>query len=299
MPANEPEPAPKIRFRRVAVAAAVCVAAAGGALSPVPAQQAAEPKALAIGTVVRDCDDCPDMVLLPAGSFRMGSPEDEADRVYDEGPQRAVRFAAPLFVSRTEITFAQWQACVAGGGCADNPQPGDNGWGRGNRPVIGLNYGDAMSYAAWLSAKTGKPYRLLSEAEWEYAARAGTTTRFHWGDGFGGGEANCDGCGSEWDNEKTAPVASVAPNAFGLHDMPGNTWEWTSDCYRPSYKGAPRSAEPRTAANCRKRVVRGGAWNDDPTYLRSATRNWQRPTRRDKYNGGVRVARPAVQADAR
>ena len=144
-------------------------------------------------------------------------------------------------MSKYELTFADWDACVAGGGC-NGYKPVDQGWGRGQQPVINVNWDDAQHYVAWLSQVTGKTYRLLTEAEYEYATRAGTTTTYPWGDDIklnGQAMANCDGCGSKWDDKQTAPVGSFAPNKFGLYDMVGNVFEWTEDCVHKNYNGAP------------------------------------------------------------
>ena len=139
-------------------------------------------------------------------------------------------------------------------------------------PVIFVGWDDAQAYVAWLSRMTGKTYRLLSEAEWEYAARAGTTTAYSWGDEIGKNNANCNDCGSQWDNTKTAPVGSFAPNSFGLHDMHGNLWEWVEDCYRHDYNGAPADGSAWTTGICSSSVARGGSWFDGPRVLRSASR---------------------------
>jgi len=252
------------------------------------------------GDTFRDCDDCPEMVVLPAGSFVMGSPAGEEGRDSDEGPLRTVQIGYQFAVGKYEVTWAQWEACVADGGC-DNAGPlgagGDNGWGRGNRPVINVSWNDAEAYAQWLSRTTGERYRLLSEAEWEYAARGVTTptaasTRFSWGDGDpvctrgarnGAVFRPCEGRGTE-------PVGFSAANAFGLHDMHGNVWEWTQDCYVDSYSGAPTDGSARIVSECSRRVLRGGSWNGYPQNLRSADRNWLNPTYRVNYIG-FRVAR--------
>jgi formylglycine-generating enzyme required for sulfatase activity len=128
-------------------------------------------------------------------------------------------------VSKFDVTFADWDTCVSVGGCPQEGRAGDAGWGRGTRPVIYVSWGDAQTYVAWLSRMTGKAYRLLNEAEWEYAARAGSTTAYFWGEEFGKDHANCNGCGSQWDNRQTSPVESFKPNEFGLHDMAGNVWQ--------------------------------------------------------------------------
>ena len=206
----------------------------------------AEP--LRVGSNFRDCNDCPEMVVVPAGT--------------------------PFAVGKYEVTFAEWEACVAGGGCGGY-SPDDEGWGRGRRPVINVSWEDVQAYVRWLSEQTGEAYRLLSEAEWEYAVRAGTTTHYTWGDEIGRNRANCDGCGSGWDNKQTAPVGSFAANAFGLHDVHGNVWEWTQDCWE---------------GDCSVRVLRGGSWDLKPRDLRVAYRYTHAVWIRYDYNG-VRVAR--------
>jgi formylglycine-generating enzyme required for sulfatase activity len=221
---------------------------------------------------MRDCAECPAMVLVPAGEFTMGSPPDEPDRFNDEGPQRAVKIAAPFWVGKYEVTFGEWDACVAAGGCRTKP----NDWGRDNRPVVNLSWNDAKEYVGWLSQKTGKTYRLLSEAEWEYAARAGTKTPFSLpapggsDDIAGKGLANCNGCGRA--SRKTAPAGSFKANEFGLYDTAGNVWEWVEDCWHDSYDGAPPHGSAWVNYDCSMRVLRSGAWNVEPRYLRSAQR---------------------------
>lgn len=238
--------------------------------------------------VFRDCAECPEMVVVPAGSFTMGSPLGEKDRDSDEGPQRNVTIGSSLAVGRYEVTFAEWDACVAGGGCAH--QPSDRGWGRGTRPVIDVNWNDAQAYVAWLSRRTGQRYRLLSEAEWEYAARAGTASRHWWGDDIGRNNANCYGCGSPWDGKQTAPVGSFKANPFGLHDMHGNVLEWVEDCSANTHNGAPSDGSARTGGNCEFRVLRSGSWNYAPRNLRSARRRIMPTVTRFDYVG-FRVAR--------
>ncbi len=235
----------------------------------------AEAKALANlpppGTTFRDCGSCPEMVVVPAGSFRMGSPASEEGRQYDEGPVRLVTMASPFAVGKYEVTFSEWESCVEDGGCG-RMNPDDAGWGRGTRPIINVSWWDAKKYARWLSSKTGERYRLLSESEWEFAARAGSQTRYAWGDEIGHNRANCSGCGSNWDGASTAPVGSFAPNAFGLHDMHGNVWEWVEDCYFDSYAGAAADGAPRWQDNYYYRSVRGGSAKQGPKNVRSAVR---------------------------
>ena len=225
--------------------------------------------------IIQDCPQCPQMVYIPTGSFRMGDIQGGGD--YDEKPVHRVSVKAFL-MSATEVTFAEWEACVAAGGCSHKPS--DQSWGRGSRPVINVSWEDVQQYVKWISTKAGEQYRLPSEAEWEYAARAGNETKYSWGDSIGNNKTNCDGCGSRWDNSQTAPVASFAANAFGLYDMHGNVWEWTQDCWNGSYKGAPSNNTAWLSGECSRRVLRGGSWYNGPDYLRSANR--------DKSSVGVR-----------
>jgi formylglycine-generating enzyme required for sulfatase activity len=195
----------------------------------------------------------------------MGSPASERGRYVDEGPRHRVTFAQPFAVSRFAATFDEWDACLADGGC-NGVRPGDNGWGRGRRPVIKVSWDDAKAYVAWLARKTGRPYRLLSEAEHEYATRAGTTTPFWTGSTISTKQAN-------FNSQKSAPVDEYGPNPWGLYQLRGNVREWTEDCYRDGYKGAPTDGGPWSAAGCTKHVLRGGSWNFElATLLRSAAR---------------------------
>ena len=249
-------------------------------------------RALKPGDTFRECanaNDCPEMVVVPAGDFMMGSPTDEEGLTNSGSPQYKVTIAASFAVSKFEVRFDEWDTCAAYGDC--DPQILDSGFGRGRKPVINVSWYDAQRYAAWLSKMTGKPYRLLSEAEWEYAARAGTKTSYSWGDEIGKGKANCLGCGSEWDGNQTAPVGSFAANAFGLHDMHGNVSEWVEDCYHANYTGAPADGSAWTAGgDCSSRILRGGGWDNSPVNLRSASRG--RGTTFIQSNSlGFRVAR--------
>lgn len=253
----------------------------------------AQAKALKPHQTFKECANCPEMVVVPAGSFTMGSPASEPERAADESPQHRVTFARPFAVGRFEVTFAQWDACVDDGGCNDYT-PSDQGWGRGRRPVVNVSWDDAQSFLAWLSKKTGKSYRLLSESEYEYATRAGTRTAYPWGDVIGKNHANCHSCGSQWDARETAPVGSFPANKFGLYDMVGNIREWTEDCYHDNYIGAPPNGSAWTlGGNCYHRVVRGGSYLLDPGFLRSASRYWFAEDYRLRYVG-FRVARTLV-----
>jgi formylglycine-generating enzyme required for sulfatase activity len=234
----------------------------------------------------RECNRCPEMVLVPKGEFVMGSPETEKDRSKAEAPQHKVTFASNLAVSRFEATFDDWKACVDARACEN---VSDHHWGRGTRPVINVSWDDAQQYVKWLSGRTGRPYRLLSEAEWEYAARAGSTTAYSWGDSIGENNANCDGCGSKWDGKQTAPAGSFKANAFGLHDMSGNVYEWVQDCGSANYDGAPADGSARSGP-CTSRVLRGGSWSYDPPGLRSAHRR-PSPANDQSSSRGFRVGR--------
>ncbi|MGH6816055.1 MAG: SUMF1/EgtB/PvdO family nonheme iron enzyme [Hyphomicrobiaceae bacterium] len=213
------------------------------------------------GRIFRDCEECPVMVVVPAGSFIMGSNDHDVEK-----PPHRVAIRQPFAVAKFEVTFAEWEACVKGGGCASNRSPSDQGWGRGQRPVIDVSWSHAKEYAAWLSAKTGKTYRLLSEAEWEYAARAGTTTKYAFGDTISTRQA-------QFSAEQTVEVGKFDPNAWGLYDMHGNVLEWCEDNWYPNYQGAPSDGSVWPGGDTSLRVVRGGSWNFViPDFLRSANR---------------------------
>jgi formylglycine-generating enzyme required for sulfatase activity len=229
------------------------------------------------GSEFNDCaDGCPAMVVVPAGAFTMGSPQSEsggdefdAGLTNRERPRHAVTLAKPFAVSKFEVTFDDWDACAAAGACPDAP----DSWGRGGMPVINVSWDDAQKYANWLSHLTGQEYRLLSEAEWEYVARAGADTRYSWGDDVGKANANCEGCGSQWDLQQTAPAGSFKPNAFGLYDMHGNVWEWVEDTWHETYEGAPTDGSAWIeGGDPSYRVIRGGAWRNESYLVRAALR---------------------------
>ncbi len=223
----------------------------------------------------------------------MGSLGTEESREEDEGPRHLVTIRSRFAVGVHEVTFAQWDACALAGGCADH-WPADQGWGRGTRPVINVNWEDAQAYVEWLSGTTGEQYRLLSEAEWEYVARAGTTTARYWGESEAGqcryenGADSFAPCPDTY--EHTAPVGSFEPNAFGLYDMLGNVSEWTADCVTDDYAGHPTNGSPSYAGDCSERVLRGGSWEDSPGLLRSANRDGFWADNR-YFDDGFRVAR--------
>ena len=239
------------------------------------------------------------MVVVPAGSFLMGSPPTEPGRETDEGPRHRVRLPRAFAAGVYEVTFAEWDACLRAGGC--DWYPPDEDWGRGRRPVINVSWEDAQQYLAWLSGRTGQRYRLLSEAEWEYAARAGTTTPFHTGPTISpelanyNGELTYEGGATGIYRSRTLPAGSYPANEFGLHDMHGNVWEWVEDCWHGDYEGAPNDGSARESARgragCNWRVVRGGTWFYEPRLLRSAYRSWNFAGNRSSEFGGFRVAR--------
>lgn len=234
------------------------------------------------GTTHKDCDQCPTMVYVPSGRFKMGS-NNGSD---DEKPVRTVSVGA-FHMGQSEVTFSQWDACYNDGGCKRRPD--DEGWGRGSKPVINVSWNDAQTYIAWLRKKTGKKYRLPSEAEWEYAARAGSTRKYSMGDNISCGQAKFDAYGSCAGDENTVRVKSYQPNNFGLYDMHGNVWEWVADCYHDDYHGAPKLAKPWVSSSDCSRVLRGGSWNFDAGHLRSANRDGGAASIRSSGNG-FRVA---------
>jgi formylglycine-generating enzyme required for sulfatase activity len=240
------------------------------------------------GHAFRDCDECPEMVVVPAGSFTMGSPTSEPGSLDVEGPQHRVTIARPFAVGRYEVTFAEWDACVSASGCSYAPHDGSIGFGpsfgRGKHPVINVSWDDTKQYVSWINSKVGKQvYRLLTEAEWEYAARAATTTPYAFGDTLSKSMA-------QFGANRTAPVGSFPPNEFGLFDMHGNVLEWVQDCWNDSYEGAPLDGSAWTTGACGRRVVRGGAWNHPQRYLRAAYRDANSPDARG-YILGFRLAR--------
>ncbi|TGO03771.1 hypothetical protein PN36_00210 [Candidatus Thiomargarita nelsonii] len=227
----------------------------------------------------RDGSDGPEMVIIPAGDFMMG--DIQGAGYNNEQPVHEVSVGS-FAMSRYEITFAEYDRFAQATGY---PKPDDLGWGRGERPVINVSWNEARLYAEWLSQQTQQDYRLPTEAEWEYAA--GTSTNYPWGNDIESNQANCDGCGSEWDNTKTAPVGSFAPNAFGLYDMAGNVREWTCSAYQSQYEGAEQGCQ---LDDNRRQVIRGGSWYNTPKQVRAANRSWGLLNFR--YNGvGFRLIR--------
>jgi formylglycine-generating enzyme required for sulfatase activity len=303
----------------------------GGERPPALPQSKPKPAPTRAGNTFKDCPDCPDMVNIPAGSFEMGSPSDESGRSDDEGPVHRVTLKG-FALGKTEITVAEYRAFVSdtayrteaekntGGqkGCyAWDASDGKWDWRPGrwwdspgfdqkeNQPAACLSWNDAQAYVEWISRKTGHTYRLPTEAEWEYAARAGTSTARPWGEnadqacGYANVADQTEAPGGRKWNTKheckdgywfTAPVASYRPNGFGLYDMIGNVWEWTGDCWNGSYSGAPTDGSAWTSGECGRRVLRGASWSSRPGLARAADRYGVTSGKRSD-NGGFRLAR--------
>ncbi len=246
---------------------------------PAPARQAGE----TFSDVLSSGGEGPEMVVIPAGRFRMGCVSgQECDD--NEQPVHDVTIPQAFAVSKYEVTFEDYDRLTYPN------RVDDEGWGRGRRSVINVSWNDAQEYVAWLSRQTGQSYRLLSEAEWEYVARAGSSSAYSWGNAIGNNRANCDSCGSQWDDDQTAPAGSFPANAFGVHDMHGNVYEWVEDCLNESYAGAPSDGSAWRSGDCSVRVLRGGSWDGIPWGLRSANRN-RTTTGYRIISGGFRVAR--------
>ncbi len=255
-----------------------------------PTAETAQDQAPLDARYFRDCAECPEMVEVPAGVFSMGSPSTEPVRAEGELSPRDISITARYALGAKEVTYAQWDACVAAGVC-EKAAATDPGWGRGERPVVNISWADAQDYLRWLSTKTGHTYRLPSEAEWEYAARAGAKTPFSFGSSVTSDQANFNGTYKYGGpvsayRRRTTPVGSFSANAFGLFDMHGNVWEWTSNCW--STNG--QAAQVQTDAACDERVLKGGAWNSGGWRLRAGHRISGRQAYRD-YDNGFRVAR--------
>ena len=311
VPETEPAPAVGPATTAGASRAAAGHGAAAAATSPAPAQRAAshrprgggrsvEPTGATPGAFVtalrqtpmlpappmaevRDCDACPVLVALPRGGFTMGSNNDDPS----ERPAFHVMINSAFAIGKYEITVEQWNICVTNGGCIQTGSDGDR---TPNLPVRDISWDDARSYTAWLSRVTNKTYRLPSEAEWEYAARGNTTTRYWWGDQMTTGKANCKDCGEPWHAGAPAPSGSFAANPFGLFDMNGSVWEWVNDCWHASYQRAPSDGRSWEEPDCRVRVLRGGSWRQGAAYMPSSTRFKYDASVRQSQNG-FRVAR--------
>ncbi len=260
--------------------------------APSPSDVAREP--------FKDCGVCPQMVVVPGGSFLMGSPETEQGHSADESPQHRVTIGRPFAVGKYEVTIAEWNACAAAAECAGGRSANS---GSNRLPAIGMSWDEAQAYVGWLSRQTGKKYRLLSEAEWEYAARAGTMTPYHTGPAISADQASIadkqttpagsnllTGFSLKATAKRTVPVGSYPPNGFGLHDVHGNVWEWVEDCVNDGYAGAPTDGNAWTSGKCHRRIIRGGSWVDFAVGARSAIRSGLGTGSRGRTLG-LRVAR--------
>jgi formylglycine-generating enzyme required for sulfatase activity len=270
-PAARPAPAPKATPEQARPAPPP---------KPAPTEQA---PAAAGASAVKDCAVCPELIALPPGTFTMGSNTSDPS----EKPAHHVTINKPFAIGKYEVTVEQWDACVNAGACMRVTNGGNR---PKNTPVRDISWDDAQQYVKWLAQLTGKPYRLPTEAEWEYAARGGTSTRYWWGEQMRKGTANCKDCGEPWQQDSPAPVGSFAANPYGLYDMNGSVWEWVSDCWHNAYKGAPADGRSWDEPNCRVRVIRGGSWLEGASYMLSSTRFKYDANVRQSQNG-FRVAR--------
>jgi formylglycine-generating enzyme required for sulfatase activity len=251
-------------------------------------QERDEARADVPGHVFADCEGCPKMAVVGGGSFDMGSPVNETGRWKNEGPVHKV--TVPAFaLGIYEATFEDWAACIEDGGCGGY-EPYDEAWGRGLRPVINVSWDQAVAFTDWLSLETNATYRLSTEAEWEYASRAGSSTRFSWGDEVGEAGAVCHDCGTHWDYWKSAKGDELSANDFGLHHMHGNVWEWTQDCWNRNYEGAPTDGSAMLTGDCDIRMIRGGSYSSEVRDIRSAARFFEASDAQSKRIG-FRVVR--------
>ncbi len=268
-------PAPEVKERREPAAA--------------PELQKTPPSP-APAVTIRDCDNCPELVVVGKGQFTMGSDESPLEK-----PQHTVKVGRSFAIGRYEVTFAEWDQCVDAGACRNRPN--DYGWGRERTPVIDVSWDDTAEYVKWLSQKTGQVYRLPTEAEWEYAARGGTSSSFWWGREKGAGNANCSDCaaaGGAATKPKLSKGGSFQPNPYGIYDTSGNAAEWVQDCWNDNYKGAPSDGSAWLDGNCRQRVLRGGSFGSKAQSARSSARfRYDSDVR--YYANGFRVVREMPQ----
>jgi formylglycine-generating enzyme required for sulfatase activity len=281
---------------RVLESGSVAVAAleeAEAPFTPAARPEAAEPRKVNIAAVdptglsssqeFSDCAACPVMVTLPEGELLMGS----SDSYQSEQPVRELTIGSPIAMGKYEVTMQQWHACERSGFCRrlGDPQPGDEA-----RPVQNVSWADAETFVAWLRSETEQAYRLPTEAEWEFAARGGSESRFWWGDDYRDGAANCADCGGDWDRKKPSDIGSFAPNPFGLHDMQGGVSEWVADCWLNDYDGAPNNGAARSQSFCPQRVLRGGSWRSEADDIAASSR-FRYDAQVRYYTNGFRVAR--------
>jgi formylglycine-generating enzyme required for sulfatase activity len=252
---------------------------------PVEGSREEAPVAGPAGSVatIKDCDVCPVMVALSPRPFMMGNNSSDPS----ERPAHKVALHTPFAIGKYEVTVGQWNQCVRASVCPAMPSLSNV---PDNLPMRDVSWDEAQLYLKWLGTVSGKPYRLPTEAEWEYAARGGTTTRYWWGHEMKGGNSSCEGCGEPWNAERPPPVGSFPANPFGLNDMNGSVWEWVQDCWHSTYKGAPADGSAWVDGNCQARVIRGGSWRENGSYMLSTTRFKYDASVRQSQNG-FRVAR--------
>ncbi|MFC5460370.1 formylglycine-generating enzyme family protein [Massilia niabensis] len=275
-------PAPAAKAKQ-APAKPAAPASSGASPAAPPAAAAATPAVAKAGAEIRDCPACPVLVAIPAGSFTMGNNTSDPS----EKPAHQVTIATPFAIGKFEVTVQQWNACVDARGCPAIAQPANT---PPNAPMRDLSWDDAQQYVKWLGTASGKPYRLPTEAEWEFAARGGTATRYWWGEQMVPGKANCKDCGPPWSADRPAGVGSFAANPYGVHDTSGSLWEWVSDCWHNNFKNAPVDGSSWDQPNCRVRVIRGGSWREGAAYMVASTRFRYDASVR-QWQNGFRVAR--------
>jgi formylglycine-generating enzyme required for sulfatase activity len=281
-PAPEKAQAPRPPAKKPADSVPASATPAPDAARPLTGPAPTQPSAHKAGADIQDCPACPVLAAVPAGSFTMGSNSSDPS----EKPAHRLTIARPFAIGRTEVTVQQWNACVEAGAC---PRVADTQRAP-KLPAGDISWDDAQVYVKWLSKVSGKPYRLPTEAEWEYAARGGAASRYWWGEDMKRGAANCRECGEPWQEAAPAPAGSFSANGYGLHDMSGSLWEWVQDCWHSSYKNAPADARAWEEAFCRQRVIRGGSWRDGASYMPASTRFKYDASVRHSQNG-FRVAR--------
>nr|WP_255517638.1 formylglycine-generating enzyme family protein [Herbaspirillum sp. SJZ107] len=278
---------PKGRFAALAQARIARLGAPPGTLQSSPQPPAPAPAPVPVlpapapatpNTVIadiKDCPACPALVSLPGGTFTMGSNTSDPS----EKPAHPVTIGAPFAIGKYEVTVQQWNACANAGACPKIPQPAGTG---ANAPMRDVSWEDAQQYVKWLGSVSARPYRLPTEAEWEFAARGGTATPFWWGEQMAAGKANCKECGPPWSDTRPADTGSFAANPYGLYDTSGSVWEWVADCWHASYKNAPGDGRAWDQPDCTLRVIRGGSWREGAAYMVASTRF--------RYDAGVRHA---------
>ncbi|GEM_PF-1499830 len=247
--------------------------------TPAPATPVATPSTNTFRDTLKDGSSGPEMIVIPAGTFKMG--DIQGGGYSSEQPVHDVTVAS-FAMGKYEVTFAEYDQFAEATG---RDKPDDKGWGRGNRPVMNVSWHDATAYLNWLSEQTGRTYRLPTEAEWEYAARAGTQTKYWWGNEIGTNLANCGSSGSEWSGKQTAPVGSFKANPFGLYDTVGNVWEWCADPWHSNYQGAPTDGRIWNSNDTESRLLRGGSFNYYPKFCRAALRFWYSSDLHIRYRG--------------